>query len=60
MNDRVTAERLAAWMQYWFERLRFHPEVTFEAEVIEKQKGKFRVVAASFSRGQMCQISWED
>jgi len=47
-------------MQYRFERLRFHPEVTFEAEVIEKQKGKFRVVAASFSRGQMCQISWED
>jgi hypothetical protein len=47
-------------MQYRFERLRFHPEVTFEAEVIEKQKGKFRIVAASFSRGQMCQISGED
>jgi hypothetical protein len=30
------------------------------AGVIETQKGKFRVVAAGFYRGQICQISGED
>jgi hypothetical protein len=57
LNDRGSAERLAAWMQDRFEKLRFHPEVTFEAEVIEKPRGKFRVVAARLYRGQMCQIT---
>ena len=38
----------------------FGPEVKFEIEVIESQKGKFRVIAASFYRGQVCQVSGED
>ena len=60
LKDRATAERLSAWMQARFEKRRFGPEVTFEIDVIESQKGKFRVVAARFYRGQMCQISGEN
>jgi len=60
LNDRATAERLAAWMLDRFEKLGLGPEVKFEIEVIESPRGKFRVVAASFYRGQMCQISGED
>ena len=60
LNDRVTAERLAAWMLDRCEKLGLGPEVKFEIEVIESPRGKFRVVAASFYRGQMCQISGED
>jgi hypothetical protein len=46
-------------MQDRFEKLGLGPEVKFEIEVIESPRGKFRVVAASFYRGQMCQISGE-
>jgi hypothetical protein len=46
-------------MQYRFEKLGFGPEVKFEVEVIETQKGKFRVEAARFYRGQICQVSGE-
>jgi hypothetical protein len=60
LKDRATAERLAAWMQGRFEKLEFGPEVKFEMEVIESPRGKFRVVAARFYRGQMRQISGED
>jgi len=60
LNDRATAERLAAWMLDRFEKLELGPEVKFEIEVIESPRGKFRVVAASFYRGQICQISGED
>jgi hypothetical protein len=60
LKRRATAERLAAWMQDRFEKLGLGPEVKFEIEVIESPRGKFRVVAASFYRGQMCQISGED
>jgi hypothetical protein len=56
LKDLATAERLADWMQYRFEKLGYGPEVKFEVEVIESPSGKFRVVAASFSRGQMCRI----
>ena len=47
-------------MQYRFEKLGYGPEVPFEVEVIEMQKGKFRVVAASMYRGLMTRISGED
>jgi len=60
LKHRATAERLAAWMQDRFEKLGLGPEVKFEIEVIESPRGKFRVVAASFYRGQMCHISGED
>jgi hypothetical protein len=59
LEDRARAEHLAAWMLERFEKLGRGPEVKFEVEVIEKPQGKFRVVAAMFYRGQMCQVSGE-
>jgi hypothetical protein len=47
-KDRRKAERLAAWMRDRFEKLGLGPEVKFEVEVIEKPRGKYRVVAAEF------------
>jgi hypothetical protein len=53
-KDRATAERLAAWIRDRFNRnTAVHK---FEVEVIESPKGKFRVSAAFFSRGQMSPI----
>ena len=60
LKNRATAERLAAWILDRYNKRAFGPEVKFEIEVIESQKGKFRVVAASFYRGQMCQVSGDD
>jgi hypothetical protein len=39
-------------MQYRFEKLGYGPEVKFEVEVIETQKGKFRVVRVTLRPGK--------
>ena len=47
-------------MQYGFEKLGFGPEVKFEVEVIETQKGKFRVEAARFIAGRYARSQGKD